>query len=112
MFKTPAVRPTAGAFLFSDCSILNSPERARDVWWAMDPDDDLPSVRYRRLAQQCMAVLPIISLAPAREAVLEMAKTWLRLAQEEEKRSDQPVTQQQQHSSRPKSRRAMAHRPS
>jgi hypothetical protein len=63
----------------------------------MDPDDDLPSVRYRRLAQQCMDVLPIISLAPARESVLEMAKTWLRLAQEHEELSGaQPVQQQQQ----------------
>jgi hypothetical protein len=62
-----------------------------------DPHHDLPNVRYRRLAQQCMDMLPIISLAPARESVLEMAKTWLRLAQEEERRSKpQPVAQQQQ----------------
>jgi hypothetical protein len=60
-------------------------------------DEEPSHVRYRRLAQQCMDMLSSISHAPARESVLEMAKTWLRLAQDYEQRSEpQPVGQQQQ----------------
>jgi hypothetical protein len=69
----------------------------------MAGEDEEPSnVRYRRLAKQCMDLLPTISPAHARESVLEMAKTWLRLAQEHEQRSGPQLVGQQQQQIQPK----------
>jgi hypothetical protein len=67
-------------------------------------DEEPDNVRYRRLAQQYLDT-PLGTLPPhARTAVREMAETWLRLAEEYEKRlitpagpsEAQPVGQQQQ----------------
>jgi hypothetical protein len=61
------------------------------------------STEYRRLAQECQAMARSVSTEEARTALLEMAQTWLRLADEQEVaippggvEAAQPVAQQQQ----------------
>jgi hypothetical protein len=58
---------------------------------------------YRRLAQECRTMARSVSTEEARTALLEMAQTWLRLAEEQEVaippggvEAAQPVAQQQQ----------------
>ena len=40
--------------------------------------------RYRRLARQCLEILPTISHPAARSTLIEMARVWERLAKAEE----------------------------
>jgi hypothetical protein len=65
---------------------------------------------YRRLAQDCLASARLASTGEARIALLEMARTWFRLAEEQDNESanvegpipptpaveSQPAAQQQQ----------------
>jgi hypothetical protein len=65
---------------------------------------------YRRLAQECLASARLASTGQARVALLEMARTWFRLAEEQDNESSnvagpvpppaagesQPAAQQQQ----------------
>ena len=58
---------------------------------------------YRRLAQECRTMARSVSTEEARSALLEMAQTWLRLAEEQEMaippaavEPAQPAVQQQQ----------------
>jgi hypothetical protein len=63
---------------------------------------ELSHARYRLLAQQCLDMLSTTSDATMRLSLLELAHTWVRLAQEHEATTSntaserQPVTQQQQ----------------
>ena len=63
---------------------------------------------YRRLAQECLTAARLASTGEARVASLEMARTWFRLAEEQDNESSniavpptapgksQPAAQQQQ----------------
>jgi hypothetical protein len=62
----------------------------------MHPNDDPPSVRYLQLSQQCMDLLHSISNPESRVAIVKMAQTWLRLAQENESSTPRLISQQQQ----------------
>jgi hypothetical protein len=46
------------------------------------PDMESPAERYRRLARECLAILPTVSVPP-RTALIEMAQVWERLAKEQ-----------------------------
>jgi hypothetical protein len=71
------------------------PRRAKGVP-ELARGDEQPNVRYRRLAQLYLNIPPNTLPPHARHSLLEMAKTWLRLAEEYEKLSGaQPVAQQQ-----------------
>jgi hypothetical protein len=57
----------------------------------------LPNERateYRRLARDCLRLLQTFSNEEARAAVIEMARVWTRLAEQQE--ASQPVMQQQE----------------
>jgi hypothetical protein len=54
---------------------------------------------YRRRAQECQELAPKISLESERAVVLDMAQTWLRLAEQQETLGEiiqPPVTEQAQ----------------
>jgi hypothetical protein len=64
---------------------------------------------YRRLAQECRTMARSVSTEEARAALLDMAQTWLRLAEEQELaippaavEPAQPAVQQQQQQVQPK----------
>ena len=67
---------------------------------------------YRRLAQECLDAARLISMETSRAALIEMAQSWLRLAEEQEAQeeavrslvSEQPhaAAQQQQQQIQPK----------
>jgi hypothetical protein len=50
---------------------------------------------YRRKAQECLDLAPKISLERERAVVLDIARTWLRLAEQQETLQP-PLTQQPQ----------------
>ena len=59
--------------------------------------------QYRRLARECLEMARTISFGTKREILIDMAQTWLRLAEEQEvaippikAEKAQPVMQQQQ----------------
>jgi hypothetical protein len=61
--------------------------------------------QYRRLAQQCLEMVPHVQEGEGREALIEMARVWLRLAETYPEdnwkpsgatKETQPVVQQQQ----------------
>jgi hypothetical protein len=61
------------------------------------------AVRYRHRAQECLEIARALPLGEKRTIMLDMAQTWLRLAQEEEAailptpiERPQPIVQQQQ----------------
>jgi hypothetical protein len=47
------------------------------------PDKESPAERYRRLARECLALLPTVSSPAARTALIEMAELWERLARQQ-----------------------------
>jgi hypothetical protein len=49
------------------------------------PDRESSSAHYRRLAQECLAILPTVTTPGARAALIEMAQVWQRLADEHKK---------------------------
>jgi hypothetical protein len=52
---------------------------------------------YRRRAQECLDAARLISLETSRAALIEMAQSWLRLAEEQEAQEEiipPPVTKQ------------------
>ena len=57
-------------------------------------DQESPATRYRRLAQECLALVSTIATERTRVALIEMAQIWSRLAESHE--TQRPVTQQQQ----------------
>ena len=64
---------------------------------------------YRRLARECLAAAPTVSTEEARLALIEMARVWTRLADEQDDarppmptpEGSQPVVQQQQQQQNP-----------
>jgi hypothetical protein len=59
--------------------------------------------QYRRLAQACLEMVPTVQPGEGREALIEMARVWLRLAESYDKSmpsaasiEPRPVMQQQQ----------------
>jgi len=46
------------------------------------PDYETPAERYRRLAQECLDVANNVPLGDHRDALIEMAQVWERLADE------------------------------
>ena len=58
------------------------------------------AARYRHRARECLEIARASPLGEKRTILLDMAQTWLRLAEEEESTSavetSQPVVQQQQ----------------
>jgi hypothetical protein len=62
-----------------------------------------PAERYRRLAQECLDVARTLSLRTKRAILIDMAQTWLQMAEEQEAAippspvdQPQPIMQQQQ----------------
>jgi hypothetical protein len=70
------------------------------------PAEETTAARYRRLAQECLEVAATFSDRDQRDAVLEMAQVWQRLADQytnatsrfvfQPGAGEQPVMQQQQ----------------
>ena len=61
------------------------------------PDDR--ATEYRRLARNCLRLLQTFSSEEARAALIEMARVWTRLAEEQPmpmSEGSQPVMQQQE----------------
>jgi len=46
------------------------------------PTNESDAKRYRRLARECVAMLPIVSRPEARATLIEMTHVWQRLADE------------------------------
>jgi hypothetical protein len=62
-----------------------------------------PGEQYRRLAEACLEMVPSIQPGEGRDALIEMARVWLRLAESYDKsiasaasNEPRPVMQQQQ----------------
>jgi len=58
------------------------------------PSKESAGEQYRRLAQACLEMVPSIQDGGGREALIEMARVWLRLA--ESYGQEKPVMQEQQ----------------
>ena len=63
--------------------------------------DEPPNVRYRRLAQDCLDLLPSLTVPDEKNALIEMARTWRVLAELHEGKTQSLTQQQQQIQSRP-----------
>jgi hypothetical protein len=68
-----------------------------------------PGEQYRRLAQACLEMVPSIQPGEGRDALIEMARVWLRLAESYDKpiasaasNATRSVLQQQQQARPPK----------
>jgi len=70
----------------------------------MMPDKESPSARYRRLAQECLETARTVTTEETRATLVEMARAWLRLAEQQEvaapphspSEQSRPAVQQQQ----------------
>jgi hypothetical protein len=69
------------------------------------PDDETPNARYRRLAEECLHVANNFPRGEHRDALLQMAQVWQRLADQyadssgpffQPSTGEQPIMQQQQ----------------
>jgi hypothetical protein len=50
----------------------------------MMPDHESPAERYRRLTQECLKLAQAMSTQEGRTTLLEMARSWQRLAEQQE----------------------------